>query len=222
MSFDEVMRALASLGSEQNRKMYQRHGAGPDVYGVSFANLDKIRNRIGKDTQLARSLWVSGNTDARCLATMIAEPTEMPEIELDSWAQSITYYVLADLFARNIVSLSPHGQSRMEAWIHSSHDLICQAGWNLVTIQAVQEDSLPDTYFEEHLKTIEANIRNAANRSRHSMNAALIAIGMRNARLHAIALAAAERIGRVDVDHGDTDNVTPDAVITLRQAVRKR
>lgn len=222
MSFDEVMSSLTAYGTEQNRKMYQRHGSGPDVYGVSFANLEKIRNRIGKDTQLARSLWVTGNADARCLATMIAEPTEMPEIELDSWAQSITYYVLADLFARNIVSLSPHGQSRIEAWIHSHHDLICQAGWNLVTIQAVQEDSLPDSYFEDHLKTIEANIRNGGNRTRHSMNAALIAIGMRNQRLHPIALAAAERIGRVDVDHGDSDNTTPDAVITLRQAFRKR
>lgn len=222
MSFDEVMKVLAALGSDQTRKMYERNGSGPDVYGVTFANLDRIRSRIGKDTQLARSLWVTGNADARCLATMIADPAEMPEIELDSWAQSITYYVLAELFARNIVSLSPHGQSRMEAWIESPLDLTCASGWNLVTIQAVQEATLPDSYFEGYLKTIEERIRIAGNRSRHAMNAALIAIGMRNQRLHPLALAAAERIGRIDVDHGDTDHYTPDAVIYLRQNARKR
>lgn len=222
MNFDEVIKALAAMGSEQTRKMYIRNGSGPDVYGVSFANLDRLRSRIGKDTHLARALWVTGNADARCLATMIADPREMPESELDSWAQSITYHVLADLFTRNIVSLSRYGQSRMEAWIQSPLDFTCAAGWTLVTIQAVQEDTLPDSYFENHLQAIESGIRSAGNRTRHSMNAALIAIGMRNPRLYPQALAAAERIGRVDVNHGETDNTTPDAVVYLRQNARKR
>jgi 3-methyladenine DNA glycosylase AlkD len=222
MSFEEVMARLQELGTEQNRENYRKHGAGDDVYGVSFANLEKVRNQIGRDTDLAQLLWDSGNEDARSLATMISTPEAMSEEELDAWAESITYPVLADLFARNIVSLSPFGQSRMDAWIDSDLDLTRQVGWNLLAIQAVQEDTLPDRHFELYLGKIEQDIHEAGNWSRHAMNAALIAIGMRNARLHQVALAASQRIGRVDVDHGDSGEFTPDAATYLLQAVRRR
>ena len=51
----------------------------------------------------------------------------------------------------------------------------------------------------------------APNRARQGMNQALIAIGSRNDALATTAIAAAERIGPVEVDHGDTDCKTPDA-----------
>jgi hypothetical protein len=44
------------------------------------------------------------------------------------------------------------------------------------------------------------------------MNNALIAIGGRNEALRKQATAAAKRVGKVDVDHGDTACKTPDAV----------
>ena len=43
------------------------------------------------------------------------------------------------------------------------------------------------------------------------MNNALIAIGRRNAQLQKQALAAAKRIGKLEIDHGDTACKTPDA-----------
>lgn len=50
------------------------------------------------------------------------------------------------------------------------------------------------------------------------MNGALIAIGCRNEVIRAAALAAAERIGPVDVDHGDTACDTPDARASIEKA----
>jgi hypothetical protein len=51
----------------------------------------------------------------------------------------------------------------------------------------------------------------AGNRTRHSMNGALIAIGVRNTELRAAAEATSGRIGIVIVDHGETGCVTPAA-----------
>ena len=39
MSFEEVMEALKAAGTEQNRKIYPRHGVKNELYGVSFADL---------------------------------------------------------------------------------------------------------------------------------------------------------------------------------------
>ena len=44
------------------------------------------------------------------------------------------------------------------------------------------------------------------------MNGALIAIGVRSPALRKPATAAAERLGKVEVDHGATACETPDAV----------
>ena len=55
------------------------------------------------------------------------------------------------------------------------------------------------------------------------MNNALIAIGLRDERLATLARAAAARIGRVEVDHGETNCKTPDAIPYMdRGWARKR
>ena len=52
------------------------------------------------------------------------------------------------------------------------------------------------------------------------MNSALI--GIRNRALEQKALAAAKRIGQVEVDHGETGCKTPDAAAYIRKAVERR
>lgn len=75
-----------------------------------------------------------------------------------------------------------------------------------------QRDTIsPDSVFEKRLAEIERTIHTAPNAERYIMNQTVIAIGCRNAALRKAALAAAKRIGEVEVDHGDTACKTPDA-----------
>ena len=50
------------------------------------------------------------------------------------------------------------------------------------------------------------------------MNNALINIGVRNPKLERKATATAKRIGKVEVDHGETSCKTPDVVDYLAKA----
>jgi hypothetical protein len=81
-----------------------------------------------------------------------------------------------------------------------------------VAQQALRENNLTNDYFIERLKEIEARLESSPNRTRHTMNGALIAIGSRNSTLRKRATAAARRVGSVDVDHGETSCVTPEAI----------
>ena len=83
-------------------------------------------------------------------------------------------------------------------------------------------DALPDEYFERFLSTIERDIHESQNRVRHEMNSALIAIGIRNPALEEKALAAAARIGKVEVDHGETGCKTPDAAGYIRKTLERK
>ena len=82
-----------------------------------------------------------------------------------------------------------------------------------------EAEALGDDYFEPYLQRIEREIHDAPNRTRHSMNNALIAIGMRGGTMKTKALAVAKRIGKVEVDHGQTNCVTPDAAAYIKKAL---
>ena len=51
---------------------------------------------------------------------------------------------------------------------------------------------------------------------------ALIAIGIRNGKLERNALAAAQKIGKVEVDHGETNCQTPDAAAYIRKTRQRQ
>lgn len=55
------------------------------------------------------------------------------------------------------------------------------------------------------------------NRVRFAMNSALIAIGGRNPQLEERAMAIAQVIGKVIVDHGETNCKTPDAATAIEK-----
>jgi hypothetical protein len=54
------------------------------------------------------------------------------------------------------------------------------------------------------------------------MNNALIAIGCRNPTLTKRALAASKRIGKVEVDHGETGCKTPDAAEYIQRTLARK
>ena len=217
-SYSEVMAVLESYGTAQNRKVYKRHGAGDNLFGVSLVNLKKLQKQIKKDHQLAVQLWDSENTDARTLATMIAKPQEMTEAMLDKWLSETAYYVLIDLLAGNVVSKTIYAKPKMEEWMKSDDEWVGRAGWMLLAQLAMHDKDLPDSYFEEYLTTIENSIHESKNRTRDAMNNALIAVGLRNDNLEKKALGVAARIGKVDVDHGETSCKTPDAASYIKKA----
>jgi 3-methyladenine DNA glycosylase AlkD len=213
----EVMRELESLGTAQNRKVYKRHGASDNVFGVSYANLNKLKKRIITDHDLALELWATGNHDARVLAAMIADPRQADDAMLVAWVGDLSDYVIADAVS-GYINQTAFVREKSELWTQSDEEWVGTVGWNLLTHLALRDTSLPDSYFEPYLVIIERRIHTSANRIRYAMNNALIAIGMRSDVLEKQTVAAAGRIGTVDVDHGETNCKTPDAVAYIKKA----
>ena len=99
------------------------------------------------------------------------------------------------------------------------------AGWNLLAKIALGKKEhldLPDRWFLGHLKTIEQTIHQSPNDIRDDMNSTVIAIGSRNQYLRKRATAAARRIGKVEVDHGETSCQTPDAVSYIEKVWKRK
>jgi 3-methyladenine DNA glycosylase AlkD len=221
MTFVEVMGELASSGTERNRNVYRRHGFGDNQYGVSFANLNKLAKAIRKNNELAGQLWATGNGDARNLATLIADPKTISRETLLAWISTITCYVHADLIGAKVAAKHPEAAALMARCMKSKQEFAQQVGWDIASVAAVN-GGLSDAEADRLLRVIEKSIAKAPNRARHAMNSALIAIGLRGPAFKKKAIAAARRIGKVEVDHGETGCVTPDAESYIRKAAARK
>lgn len=206
MTFDETMKALEKMGTAQNRKVYARHGVVDACFGVSYANLGKLKRKIKTDQDLAEELWESGNHDARVLATMIADPEAIKASTLDAWAGDLGDHVLTHALS-TLASQHASAATRMRKWIDSRSEWVAAAGWGMLHGQL---GSMSKDELEALLERIEMEIHDAPNRVRYNMNSALINIGAQKGMQRA-AIAAARRIGKVEVDHGETGCKTPDA-----------
>ncbi|GAA3932371.1 DNA alkylation repair protein [Hymenobacter algoricola] len=210
MTFEEIFTQLRSLGSEHTQKTYKRHGSGENVFGVSFANYALLKKQFvgrGKDKQrahaLARQLWQTQNIDARSLATLIADPQQLTEAEVMGWVADIHYHALADLFAV-LLFQAPCRQKKMNEWLSAPQEMLQRIAYTLLGRLALEDRSLPESFFEAHVQRLEPLLHAAPNRAKEAMNSALISIGSRSEALRHAVEQAADRLGPIRIDHGDT------------------
>lgn len=218
MKCQALLKELESLGSEQTRKTYRRHGVDTPQFGVSYKSFGILKKRLKVNHPLALELWATGNHDARVLATMIADVGALTAAQAESMVKDVSNAPITDALA-GLVGRSRVARQKAEKWVRSKKELIGRAGWQVLCRLALDDKELDDDYFAAYLPTIEAGIHMAANRTRDAMNMAVIAIGVRSAALRKLALSAAKRIGKVDVDHGDTSCKTPDAAAYIAKTV---
>jgi hypothetical protein len=98
------------------------------------------------------------------------------------------------------------GYELAREWIDSKTDTIAAAGWatlsSMVSVRA--DDELDLKGLEKLMDRVAKSIHQAPNRVKYTMNNFVIAVGSYVAPLSEKAVAVAKKIGKVDVDMGDT------------------
>jgi 3-methyladenine DNA glycosylase AlkD len=206
VTVNEIMTQLKSLGNEQFKKTFLRHGAKEPFYGVSIANLKKIQKKVKMDYQLALDLWDTGNSDAMYLAGLIADDAKMTKKDLQHWADTAYWYMLSSYPLPWVASGNKHGWELGLKWIDSSNELIATAGWStLASIVSVKpDDELDLAALKKLLQRVAKTIHDTENRTRYVMNGFVIAVGSYVKPLSDLAMDTGKKIGVVTCDMGDT------------------
>lgn len=216
-----VMDELESLGKPHTAKIYGRHGVTGETFGVSYADLSELQKRIGTNHALALKLWKTKVHDAQVLATKVANSETMTKAEINGWVNDAGNYVITDAISA-LAARMKAGLALSLKWIDSKDEWTSAAGWGAISVLAMN-GGLDVPTARQLLKRIVRDIHSAKNRTRHTMNSALIAIGGSMDELRDEAIAAAEAIGKVEVDHGETGCTTPDAIAYIqRMAARPK
>jgi 3-methyladenine DNA glycosylase AlkD len=202
------MAELSSKGSEKTRSIYARHGNhAKQMFGVSVADLKTIAKTIKGQQALACELYETGNLDAMYLAGMVADGAQMDKRQLQAWAEGASGMPMVGEYTVPWVAVeNPRARDLAVEWMASNNEYVAASGWCTYSgLVSTKADALLDLEeIERLLATVVKEVHRAPNRVRCVMNGFVIAVGTYVKPLLKQAKAAAQKIGEVSVDVGDT------------------
>jgi 3-methyladenine DNA glycosylase AlkD len=211
MTANDILIELKTLGSEQTRKIFERHGARKPFYGVKVADLKKIVKKVKVNHELSLELFKSGNSDAMYLAGLICDPSKMSKTALQQWVENAYWYMLSEYTVAGAAAESNYGWLLAAEWINSEEEMIESAGWatysHLLSIKPNEE--IDYHLIKELLKKVGTSIHQSKNRVRYTKNGFIIAVGAYIPELKAEAVSIAQKIGKVSVFMGKTSCKVP-------------
>ncbi len=213
MKLKEVMAALEAKGSESVKQLWLKHGAKEPFFGVKIGDLKPVAKKLKGEQALALELYATGNGDAQYLAGMIADGRQLTAKQVQSWADQAAWRMIASTIVPWVASEHPEGFALAKAWIDSKKDHVAIAGWASLgaLVAVVTDEHLPVHELGALLDRVAKTLPAASNRVRQAMNNFVISCGTYVAPLGAKAIATARKLGRIEVDVGDTDCRIPDA-----------
>ena len=211
----DVMRQLAALEEPKMREANERRG---DDHGVNLTHLRTLAKRLKTQHELAIQLWVTGDTAARLLATLVSRPKSFAATELDVMIRGIRSPKLLDWFVVNVVKPSHHAEQLRLAW-KDGDDVMGRAGWSLTTERVVKRAEGLD--LEALLDQIEKEMKQAPAHKQWAMNHCLAEIGIHHRQHRQRAIAIGERLA-VLADYPTSPGCTPPyAPVWIAEMVRR-
>lgn len=206
MNYEEIMKQLEELGTEQTKKTFMRHGAQEPLFGVKVGDLKKLVKFVKKDHELALALYDSGNHDAMYLAGLAVDPRMMSKNELEKWVDGAYWSMLAEYTVANVAAESRFALELAREWMNSEDEMTAVCGWSTYAgyISITPDVELNIEEIRGMLKQVEETVHEERNRVRYVMNSFVIVVGSMVTLLHEEALSVASHIGKVSVDVGDT------------------
>lgn len=213
MTLGEVMQALAAKASATTKKTLMRHGAPEPIFGVRIGDMKPIQKQIKGDQELAMQLYDTGVSDAMYLAGLVADGSKMTRAQIERWVKTSVWHMHSGTTVPCVAAEHPEAIEIALKWIDSPKESIAESGWatlsNVVT--TTPDEKLPIKQIGALLDRIVKTIKSSQNRVRYVMNTFVICCGTYVAPLADKAMTTAKKIGRVEVDMGQTDCHVPDA-----------
>jgi 3-methyladenine DNA glycosylase AlkD len=192
---EDVLRAIDSLSSGRVSESMKYFGIKIDnARGVSTPALHALARKLHRDHQLAQRLWASGIFEARAIAALIDEPNKVTRRQMERWARDLDSWGICDACCCYLFRKTPFAWEAAVAWSSRKEEFVKRAAFALMAYLAVHDKVATDEEFVDLLPIIERESDDDRPLVRKAVNWALRQIGKRNARLHAKAIAAGERI----------------------------
>jgi 3-methyladenine DNA glycosylase AlkD len=196
---NDVLKRLRAAGSATNVAGMARYGIRPaKAYGVSTPVMRSIAKELGRDTELASALWSTNVLEARMVATMIADPLQIPEAEVERWVSQFDCWSVCDSACICLLWKTPFAWRKVREWSSRKPEYERRAAFALLAGLAVHDKKATDKQFRTALRLVAKAARDDRNFVKKAVNWALRQIGKRNAALREEAIEVAESLAAAE------------------------
>jgi 3-methyladenine DNA glycosylase AlkD len=194
-----LIRRLNAMSDRSRLVGMERYGINTrKALGISIPDLRALAREIGRDHDLADALWDSEIHEARILASMVDDPAQVTEAQMEAWVHDLDSWDLCDQVCSNLFDRTRFAFRKAVQWSAREDEFVKRAGFALMACAAVHRKDTPDTQFETFLPIIRAEATDDRNYVRKAVSWALRQIGKRSPELNAHAIETARRIQRID------------------------
>jgi 3-methyladenine DNA glycosylase AlkD len=199
MNTDAVVARLRSLAQPGNLEGMARFGIPTEhALGISLPVLRKLAKEIGRDHALAGDLWATGIHEARILATLVDDPKQVSDAQMEAWVRDFASWDLCDQCCSNLFDRTPHAYRKVREWSSREEEFVKRAGFVLMATLSVHDKKEDDLVFREFFPIIVREATDDRIYVRKAVNWALRQIGKRNMALNREAIRVAEKIRTID------------------------
>ncbi len=203
----DLLEANRDARGEANWKAMGDRTGGLASFGIGLSRLRAIAKQVGRDHDLALTLWNERNHDTKIIGLLIDDPKQLTrdqvEQQVDEAQPGLLGHVLSSCDAT--LPKSPIAFETAKTWIGSADPVRRSCGYGLVYELAKdkKDKRLTDEFFLGCVEAIGKTIAKEENRVRIGMGGALMSIGKRNKALNAAAIKVAKAIGPIHFSNGD-------------------
>ena len=199
MTGDKVVSRLQSLAQPGNLEGMKRFGI-PTAHalGISLPTLRRLTKEIGRDHALAEELWATGIHEALILATLVDNPKQVSERQMEAWVRDFDAWDLCDQCCSNLFDRSPHAYRKVVEWSSREEEFVKRAGFVLMAALSVHDKKADDRVFRKFFPIITREALDDRPYVRKAVNWALRQIGKRNPALNREAIRVAGEIRAID------------------------
>ena len=222
MEYIDIINELNSLGTEQNIKIFRRHGADLEVSGVSIKNLKLLAKKVPKTDSISRALFLSNNSDAIYLSIYLIDPNILSLKEIESVISKTDYYMILENVIPLLAAKRSDNFSLLQKWLDSDDQKYLQIAYAMYSymLGSIENIKFSREHVLHHINYIRDNIHKSANRTRYTMNNFLIQVGVNYEPLYSQAYEITKQIGTVKVDMGETSCKVPLAYEYIEKTIK--
>lgn len=220
-SMDEVLKKLEAKAKPEQLDGIARYAMSVEKrLGVAVPDMRKIAKEIGKDHQLALTLWQTGIPEARMVASMVDVPDQVTEAQMEDWVKDFDSWDVCDQVCMNLFEKTPLACRKIRDWSQREEEYVKRAAFALIACLAWHDKSAADEAFVELIPVIKEGASDERNFVKKAVSWSLRNIGKRNPNLNALALQAAREMQ--DMDSKPAKWIARDAIRDLTSDATKR
>src|SRR6266404_5709753 len=194
----EVQSALKWLKSHSTKATLDgmaRYAIPSDkAFGVAYRDIKVLAKRLGRNHELAAALWGTGVYEARMVASLVDDPSQVSPAQMGRWCKDFDNWGICDTMCFNLFDRTPHAWAKVTQWSSSKDEFVKRTAFALLWSLSVHDKRAGNEPFVQGLVLIERAADDERNFVKKAVNMALRAIGKRNRALNAAAVAVARRL----------------------------